>query len=288
MPRHAATKPRGRYRAPDPIVGPENLAPLTNSTPIVAPLGERRAALKLEKSLLQDAGPTQQAAAVATTTGLILLSAMSGTIAAHASNEPEVRDEVQPQTESIPTVAAQEGPIAADAKSTIIHPKVTVKSEAAPPPPPPAPEPPAPVVQVAPPAPPAPPQQPAVVAPPAPPATAPAVSGKAAIIAYAARSQIGVWQDCTMLVTNSLAAAGINFHDWPIGYMSLGHVVSAEEAIPGDLLYYAQNGAAVPHIAVYIGNGRAIHGGWNGNQTVEFSVNVGQPAYGPTAYIRVH
>jgi cell wall-associated NlpC family hydrolase len=90
-----------------------------------------------------------------------------------------------------------------------------------------------------------------------------------------------------MLVTNALAAANVRFHDWPVGYLSLGYQVSAAEAIPGDLIYYAQNGAAVPHIAVYIGNGRAIHGGWNGNQTVEWSVNVGYPAYAPTAYVRV-
>ena len=37
------------------------------------------------------------------------------------------------------------------------------------------------------------------------------------------------------------------------------------------------------HIAVYAGNGQAIHGGWNGNQTVVNSVNVGS---GPV-FIRV-
>ena len=37
------------------------------------------------------------------------------------------------------------------------------------------------------------------------------------------------------------------------------------------------------HIGVYIGGGKAVHGGWNGNQTVVDSVNVGSGR----AYIRV-
>ena len=50
--------------------------------------------------------------------------------------------------------------------------------------------------------------------------------------------------------------------------MSLGTVVPASQAQPGDLVYYANGGLGFAHIAVYAGNGQAIHGGWNGNQTV--------------------
>jgi cell wall-associated NlpC family hydrolase len=118
------------------------------------------------------------------------------------------------------------------------------------------------------------------------PAAAPAASasGKGAAILSAAYAQLGVTQDCTMLVTNSLAAVGINFHDWPAGYLSLGRTVSAAEAQPGDLIYYADGGAGMAHIAVYAGNGQAVHGGYNGNQTVVFSANVGS---GPV-FIRVN
>ena len=56
-----------------------------------------------------------------------------------------------------------------------------------------------------------------------------------ATIAAAAYAQIGVGQDCTALATNALAAAGINYHGWPAGYLSLGRTVSAAEAQPGDL-----------------------------------------------------
>lgn len=86
-----------------------------------------------------------------------------------------------------------------------------------------------------------------------------------------------------MLVTNALASVGIQFHDWPAGYFSLGVQVAPAEALPGDLVYYQDGGMGMAHIAVYIGNGRAVHGGWNGNQTIEYSVNVGS---GPV-FIRV-
>ncbi|MBG6217541.1 LysM repeat protein [Arthrobacter sp. CAN_A6] len=112
--------------------------------------------------------------------------------------------------------------------------------------------------------------------------TAPA-SSKAATIAAAAKAQLGVYQDCTMLVTNSLKAAGINFHDWPAGYLSLGTQVSAAAAVPGDLIYYTNGGAGVPHIAVYIGGGQAVHGGFNGNQTVVAPAELGSGG----VYIRV-
>lgn len=78
-------------------------------------------------------------------------------------------------------------------------------------------------------------------------------------IANAALAQVGVYQDCTMLVTNSLRAVGINFHGWPQEYLSLGPVTS--NPVPGDIIVYQG------HVAIYIGDGMAVHGGWMGNQT---------------------
>ena len=108
-------------------------------------------------------------------------------------------------------------------------------------------------------------------------------SGQGQAILSAAEGQIGVNQDCTALVSNALAAVGINHHGWPASYKSLGTPVSAAEAQAGDIAYYADGGAGVPHVAIYAGNGQAIHGGWNGNQTVKTTANVGS---GPE-YIRV-
>ena len=112
--------------------------------------------------------------------------------------------------------------------------------------------------------------------------TTPSGSKNTAIY-QAALAQVGRYQDCTMLVTNALKSVGINYHDWPAGYMKLGTQVSASQAQAGDLVYYANGGTGLAHIAVYAGNGQAVHGGWLGNQTVVNTANVGS---GPV-YIRV-
>jgi cell wall-associated NlpC family hydrolase len=126
----------------------------------------------------------------------------------------------------------------------------------------------------------------APAAPVAAPAPAPArvsASGKGATIAAAAMAQLGVAQDCTRLASNALRAAGINFHSGPAGYLSLGTVVPASQAQAGDLIYYANAGAGMPHVAVYVGGGKAVHGGWNGGTTALQSAYLGS---GPT-FIRV-
>ena len=96
-------------------------------------------------------------------------------------------------------------------------------------------------------------------------------------IADAALAQIGVYQDCTMLVTNSLAAVGINFHGAPTAYLSLGTLTN--NPVPGDICVYQG------HVALYVGNNQAVHGGWFGNQTVLTSVAWGQPFIG---YVHVN
>lgn len=99
------------------------------------------------------------------------------------------------------------------------------------------------------------------------------VSGSS--IASAALAQVGYVQDCTALVSNALAAQGIYFSGWPADYLSLGTVVSAAEAQPGDVLYYANGGTGLAHVAIYLGNGQAVHGGWHGESTVVSSAYVG-------------
>jgi cell wall-associated NlpC family hydrolase len=229
-------------------------------------------------------GMGRQAAVIAAASGLVLTSG----IAANAADSSVQRDSAPATT--LEVESSVEAPISAASTIAITFEKPAVTTT-------PAPvvvveEEPAPVeVEEAEPA-------PAVVQPAAAPkvtakvttASAPAAapaasaSGKGAAILSAAYAQLGVTQDCTMLVTNSLAAVGINFHDWPAGYLSLGRTVSAAEAQPGDLIYYADGGAGMAHIAVYAGNGQAVHGGYNGNQTVVFSANVGS---GPV-FIRVN
>ena len=233
-------------------------------------------------------GVGRQAAVIAAASGLVLTSG----IAANAADTRVQRDSAPAST--LEVESSVEAPISAASTIAITFEKPAVTTTPAP-----VIEKPAPVeveaevetkveakpaAAVAQPA--AAPKVTAKVAAASAPAAAPAASasGKGAAILSAAYAQLGVMQDCTMLVTNSLAAVGINFHDWPAGYLSLGRTVSAAEAQPGDLIYYANGGSGMAHIAVYAGNGQAVHGGYNGNQTVVFSANVGS---GPV-FIRVN
>lgn len=113
-------------------------------------------------------------------------------------------------------------------------------------------------------------------------------SSKGGKIADAALAQLGTTQDCTMLVTNALKSVNVLFHGWPADYMSLGDIVPEDEAKPGDLIYYADNGMGGSHIAVYIGDGKAVHGGWHSGglqTTAVFSAHL--PTASQPIFIRV-
>ena len=97
-------------------------------------------------------------------------------------------------------------------------------------------------------------------------ADVPSGAGAAGIVS-AAYAQLGQFQDCTALVERSLRAVGIPAGDLGtrVGeYTALGGALVTDGAYaPGDVLIWS--GA---HVAIYIGNGQAVHGGYNGNQTV--------------------
>jgi cell wall-associated NlpC family hydrolase len=234
----------------------------------------------IAKAVTENAGGVgRQAAVIAAASGLVLTSG----VAANAAEVSSQREASAPV--ALEVGSAVQAPISAETTAAVTFERPAVESVAAPVVEKPAPAP-APVAQAAPqaqaPAP-AKVQAAASTAVQAPAPAPAAASGQGAAIAAAAYAQLGVAQDCTMLVTNSLAAVGIHYHGWPAGYLSLGRTVSAAEAQPGDLAYYANGGMGLAHIAVYVGNGMAVHGGWNGGTTALFSVNVGS---GPV-FIRV-
>ncbi|GAA2174078.1 hypothetical protein GCM10009846_18630 [Agrococcus versicolor] len=86
-------------------------------------------------------------------------------------------------------------------------------------------------------------------------------------VASAALAQVGEIQSCTQLVADSLAAVGIPYTGMG-NLFNLGPTIPASAATPGDIIYYSNGGFGSAHVAVYIGGGQAVHGGWNGNQTV--------------------
>ena len=92
-------------------------------------------------------------------------------------------------------------------------------------------------------------------------------------VASAALAQIGEIQTCTQLVADSLAAVGIPYTGMG-NLFNLGPTIPGSQATPGDIVYYSNGGFGSAHVAVYIGNGQAVHGGWNGNQTVVSGVNI--------------
>jgi cell wall-associated NlpC family hydrolase len=215
-------------------------------------------------------GMGRQAAVIAAASGLVLTSG----IAANAADTNVQREATSASTLDVQSSAPAN--ISAASSISISFEKPAVSTSPAP-----VVEAPKPVVEVQEAAPAA--GVSATIAASGAPAAPAASSGHGAAIAAAAYAQLGVSQDCTALVTNSLAAVGINYHGWPAGYLSLGRTVSAAEAQPGDLAYYQNGGMGMAHIAVYVGNGMAVHGGWNGGTTSLYSVNVGS---GPV-FIRV-
>lgn len=98
----------------------------------------------------------------------------------------------------------------------------------------------------------------------------PAGVGAEGLVA-AALAQVGVSQDCTDLVQNALAGIGMATPRTQGGYdhgvsdfYQYGTPVTDGNYAPGDILIWP----GAPHVAIYIGNGQAVHGGWGGNQTV--------------------
>ena len=118
---------------------------------------------------------------------------------------------------------------------------------------------------------------PAAVAPSSP--TIPNVPSTGALadrIVAAAKAQVGVPQDCTDLVQNTLAAVGLTArrdqggYDLGTGiwqYDHFGPRVALSDIQPGDILIYGNAGTGA-HVAIYIGNGQAVHGGFNGNTVI--------------------
>ncbi len=230
--------------------------------------------ISISKAVASNAsGAGRQAAVIAAASGLVL----TGSIAAHAAEAPVQRDS-SPATVAETASEAPTQVVTAASTATINFERPAVASVAAP-----VIEKPAPVVE-------APVAKKAAVttaaatapvakaAAAAPAAAAPAVGGVNAAMVASAYAQIGIMQDCTAMVERALGSAGIPVGDLgPMQFMNYGKVVSDPQ--PGDMI--VQSG----HVAIYIGNGQAISGGINGNQTGIHPISW-LTATGPITYVR--
>lgn len=110
-----------------------------------------------------------------------------------------------------------------------------------------------------------------------------AASSLGQAIVSVAYSELGAYQDCTDLVQNSLAGVGLaerrdaGGYDHGVGSMrGFGVPVTNGEWAPGDILGWP----GYPHVAIYVGDGLAIHGGMGGSTVLTSATGYfGSPPY---------
>ena len=119
------------------------------------------------------------------------------------------------------------------------------------------------------------------------------IDAKGSPVLQAALNYVGSHMMCDELVTMALVDGGYlsgtpdpifkdgNHYNIGVYQMSkLGNFISESEAVPGDLILYNDGGYGSMHVAVYAGNAQAVHGGFNGENVVIHSVNIGSdPRY---------
>ena len=103
------------------------------------------------------------------------------------------------------------------------------------------------------------------------PAATPATSTLGQRISAEAQKLVGVTDGlwCTQVVQQALANAGVSdaYQLWPDQYAGqYGYYTNDPQE--GDLLYYNNGGRGVDHIAIYIGNGQAVHGNYEGKTVI--------------------
>ena len=103
------------------------------------------------------------------------------------------------------------------------------------------------------------------------PAETPATSSLGQRISAEAQKLVGVTDGlwCTQVVQQALANAGVSdaYQLWPDQYAGqYGYYTNDPQE--GDLLYYNNGGHGVDHIAIYIGNGQAVHGNYEGKTVI--------------------
>ena len=106
-------------------------------------------------------------------------------------------------------------------------------------------------------------------------------------IANSALQLVGITNgmQCTEVATMALNMAGFSAGvHYPDQYYIYGYAVPASEARPGNLIFYNNGGRGIDHIAIYIGDGLAVHGNYNGCTVVESAY---LPSAGAPQFIQI-
>lgn len=74
--------------------------------------------------------------------------------------------------------------------------------------------------------------------------------------------------DCSGLVLYVYAQQGLSVPRSTGEQHASGETIDLDEAEPGDLLFYSFKGTGIDHVAVYLGDGQAVHAPSSGRQVI--------------------
>jgi cell wall-associated NlpC family hydrolase len=74
--------------------------------------------------------------------------------------------------------------------------------------------------------------------------------------------------DCSGLVQYVFAQSGVKLPRSSRDQSGIGKQIDLDDAEPGDLLFYSFTGGRIDHVAVYLGDGQAVHAPASGRQII--------------------
>ncbi|PPE73000.1 NlpC/P60 family protein [Solimonas fluminis] len=74
--------------------------------------------------------------------------------------------------------------------------------------------------------------------------------------------------DCSGLVQYVFAQSGVKLPRSSREQSEIGKEIDLDDAEPGDLLFYSFTGGRIDHVAVYLGDGQAVHAPASGRQII--------------------
>lgn len=80
--------------------------------------------------------------------------------------------------------------------------------------------------------------------------------------------------DCSGLVQYVFAQAGIRLPRTTLEQHEAGDEIDADDIEPGDLLFYRFNRGRIDHVAIYLGDGQAIHAPASGRAVIVAAIDL--------------
>jgi len=74
--------------------------------------------------------------------------------------------------------------------------------------------------------------------------------------------------DCSGLVQYVFGQSGVKLPRSSRDQNRIGEDIDLDEAQPGDLLFYSFGGGSIDHVAIYLGDGQAVHAPASGRQVI--------------------